>query len=210
MAKPVNVSAIGQLLKLTDRRIQQLVKENVLPRPVKGLYEPVACIHAYIDYLRKKVAGAGEVSLTDERTRLTKCQADLAEMALAKARGQLIPAERARMAWGSVIQAVRQKLLSLPVRLAPRLASTRSIPIAKEILEESIREVLHECANPDLAHIGRMEFNPESVDLFPPASAAEGERVGGPEAETLPGIIGRTGELEDPESRISEGDDGCV
>ena len=103
--------AVAQLLKLSERRVQQLVKDAILPRPVKGLYNPVACIHAYIDYLRKQAAGSGEVSLTDERTRLIKCQADLAEIALEKARGKLIPTERVMSVWGDVIQAIRQRLL---------------------------------------------------------------------------------------------------
>ena len=210
MAKPVPVAAIAQLIKLTERRVQQLVKEGILPRPIKGLYEPISCNHAYIDYLRKQITGAGELSLTDERTRLTKCQADLAEIELQKARGEMIPSKRAMAAWGGVVQNVRQKLLVIPSRLAPVLAGIKSIPQMKEKLEEAIYEVLNECTNPDLLKLGRSEYHPPGIGLFPAPSEAEGERVGGPEEETKPGVERGTGPVEDEEGGVPEGDDGCL
>jgi len=200
MAKPVPVVAVAQLLKLTERRVQQLVKEGILPRPAKGLYEPVSCVHAYIDYLKKQIAGSGEISLTDERTRLIKCQADLAEIELAKAKGELIPSKRAMTLWGEVVQAVRQRLLGLPTRLAPVLASAKSIPQVKEKLEESIYEVLNECTNPNLLKLGRAEYHPAGIGLFSAAPETEGERLGGPEEETVPGVERRAGPVADEES----------
>jgi phage terminase Nu1 subunit (DNA packaging protein) len=210
MAKPVPVAAIAQLLNLTERRIQQLVKDNILPRPVKGYYEPVHCVHAYIEYLKKQISGSGEISLTDERTRLTKYQADLAEIELQKARGEMIPSKRAMSAWGGVVQNVRQKLLVIPSRLAPVLTGIKSIPQMKEKLEESIYEVLNECTNPDLLKLGRSEYHPAGIGLFPPAPETEGERVGGPEEKTEPGVERGTGPVADEEGGVPEGDDGCL
>lgn len=200
MAKPVPVAAVAQLLKLTERRVQQLVRDDILPRPVKGLYEPVACVHAYIDYLKKQISGAGEISLTDERTRLTKFQADLAEIELAKARGELVQSKRAMTAWGEVVQALRQKLLAIPTRLAPVLASSKSTAQTKEKLEESIYEVLNECTNPNLLKLGRMEYHPPGAGIFQPASEVEGEPVGGSEEETLERVERGAGPVADEES----------
>ncbi len=165
MAKPVPVAAVAQLLKLTERRVQQLVQDGVLPRPVKRAYDPVACVHAYIDYLRRLALGAGEMSLTDERTRLTKLQADLAEIELRKAKGDMIDSRKAMKSWGGVVSAVRQRLLGLPTRLAPVVAA-RSIPQAKERLEIAIHEVLQELSDPDLVSLGKIEYARGEEDLF--------------------------------------------
>ena len=199
MAKPVPVTAIAQLLKLTERRVQQLVKDDILPKPVRGLYDPVACVHSYIDYLKKLITGSGEVSLTDERTRLIRCQADLAEIELKKARGELISSKRAMASWRDVVQAVRQRLLGLPTRLAPIVASSKSIPQVKEKLEEAIYEVLNECTNPDLLKLGRAEYHPTSLNLFQSTAETPGESVGGSEEKTIPGIERGAGPVADTE-----------
>lgn len=210
MAKPAPVAAIAQLLKLTERRVQQLVKDGVLPRPVKGHYDPVLCVHAYIDYLKKQISGSGEISLTDERTRLTKYQADLAEIELQKARGEMIPSKRAMAVWGVVAQNIRHKLLAIPARYAPKLGSIKSIARIKELLEETIYEVLNECTNPDLLKLGRSEYHPSGIGLFPAAPETEGERVGGSEEKTVPGVERGAGPVADEEGGVPEGDDGCL
>ncbi len=35
---------IAKVLTLTTRRVQQLVKENILPAPIRGKYDLVSCI----------------------------------------------------------------------------------------------------------------------------------------------------------------------
>jgi phage terminase Nu1 subunit (DNA packaging protein) len=176
MAKPVNVRSIAQLLKLTERRVQQLVQDGVLPRPQKRMYDPVICVHAYIDYLRKLATGAGEMSLTDERTRLTKLQADLAEIDLRKATGEMISTRKAMLYWGKVVASVRQRLLGLPTRLAP-VVSSRSVQQVKERLEVAIHEVLQELSNPDLVRLGKQILEPERVDLFTSPGTLPGDEV---------------------------------
>jgi len=159
MPQSYPVSAIAQLLKITERRIQQLVHDGILPRPEKGNYDAIDCVHAYIDYLRRLVAGSGELSLTDERTRLTKFQADREDLELQKAKGRLIDSRKAKAAWGEVITATRQRLLGLPSRLAPIVATSQSIPEIKQRLETAIHEMLNEFANPDLETLARMDLH---------------------------------------------------
>lgn len=171
MPQSYPVAAIAQLLKLSERRIQQLVKDGIIPRPVKGEYEPIGCIHGYIDYLKKLAAGNGELSLTDERTRLTKYQADLAEIQLKKERGELITSAIAIEAWGRVVSAVRQKLLALSTRLAPVVATTQSLPEIKERIDSATHEVLNELANPDFT-----EYRNSSLPISPGHAGASGNQ----------------------------------
>jgi phage terminase Nu1 subunit (DNA packaging protein) len=181
------VAAIAQLLKLGERRVQQLVKDGILPRPSKGVYDPIACVHGYIDYLKRLAAGSGELSLSEERTRLTKFQADLAELQLRKASGKLIESKRAAQVWGEIVTAIRQRLLGLASRLAPQVATSQSIPDIKERLDAAIGEVLNELCNPDLEQIARAESSIEGVAGFPAAAEVHGEPVGRSKKAPEPG-----------------------
>jgi hypothetical protein len=51
----VSVGVLGQELSLTERRIQQLVDEGVLPRPSRGSYDLDRCCFALIDYYHAKL-----------------------------------------------------------------------------------------------------------------------------------------------------------
>ncbi|WP_374349184.1 hypothetical protein [Chitinimonas sp.] len=86
----VSVDTLGKLLDLTPRRIQQLVKEGVLPRPIeRGQYEVVACVRTYVRHL-STLRYAESDDLQAQRTRLVKAQADRAERENAIAAGNLI------------------------------------------------------------------------------------------------------------------------
>jgi phage terminase Nu1 subunit (DNA packaging protein) len=146
-SKTVSLAKLAALLDLTERRVQQLAKEGVLPKAGRGRYDPVVCIHAYIRYLRAR-ADDGETSLTDERTKLTKIKREKAETELSIIREEFIHREKAREAWGRVIMAVRSRLLSIPTKSAPLLANVKSKTKCKKIVEEMIHEALCELANP--------------------------------------------------------------
>jgi hypothetical protein len=186
MPQTYPVSAIAQLLQISERRIQQLARDNILPRPIKGQYDAVQCVHGYIDYLKKLAMGNGELSLTDERTRLTKYQADLAEIELKKAHGELIQSKIAMAMWAEVITAVRQRLLGLPTRLAPIISTAQSMSEIKEKIDHGIHEVLNEFANPDFIQraSGGMENSLPSLEGLQAPTEAHSKRMGRQEKKT--------------------------
>ena len=59
MAK-ISLTAISQLLKLTERRIQQLAKDGIVPKADRGEYDMIPVVHAYIDYFNID-KGGGDV-----------------------------------------------------------------------------------------------------------------------------------------------------
>jgi hypothetical protein len=48
----VRLKEAGSFLDLTGRRVQQLVREKVIPRSVRGLYDLRRCVVSYIRFLR--------------------------------------------------------------------------------------------------------------------------------------------------------------
>ena len=57
MATSFNIQAIAKLLKLSERRIQQLAKDNIIPKAERGKYDLVSSVHGYIDFLKAKAGG---------------------------------------------------------------------------------------------------------------------------------------------------------
>ena len=76
----VAIGALGRVINLSDRRIQQLVKEGVLERHEKGRYLFLSNVKAYVVYLQARADGGGTViDLEDARKRKFSAEARLAE-----------------------------------------------------------------------------------------------------------------------------------
>ena len=66
------VSTIAKLFGLTERRMQQLAHDGIIPKPEKNQYELVGSVRAYI---RKSLGGpAAGVQMDDAGNRLMKMQ----------------------------------------------------------------------------------------------------------------------------------------
>ena len=150
MATSFNIQAIAKLLKLSERRIQQLAKEGVIPKAERGKYDLIGSVQGYIDYLKAKVGGdftAEEV--LKNKNKLLKAKAELAEIDKMKATGELIPKEEVKRTWLELVQKVKQKLLSIPNKVAPVVVTIKSINEIKLILKDKIYEALYEISSDD-------------------------------------------------------------
>lgn len=91
----VGVEDLARVLNVTSRRIQQLAKEGVIPRSdgeIRGKYPLGASISAYIVNLQRQVSGDDDgETLTLERARLAREQADKIAMQNAVSRKELAP-----------------------------------------------------------------------------------------------------------------------
>ena len=142
----LNVDSIAKLLDLTPRRVQQLVKEKILPQPYdRGKYAVVPCVIAYIKYLRGLIDGEGGDYMV-EKTRLTKAQATKTEIETNRLKGDLISVTDAERGWGSLLGAFRAKMITIPSRAALAVQK-KSEYQAEKILTEMIYEALTELSN---------------------------------------------------------------
>ena len=142
----LNVDSIAKLLDLTPRRVQQLVKEKILPQPYdRGKYAVVPCVIAYIKYLRGLIDGEGGDYMV-EKTRLTKAQATKTEIETNRLKGDLISVTDAERGWGALLGAFRAKMITIPSRAALAVQK-KSEYQAEKILTEMIYEALTELSN---------------------------------------------------------------
>jgi phage terminase Nu1 subunit (DNA packaging protein) len=149
-AQPIAV--IAKLLDLSERRVQQLSREGVIPKATRGQYDLVGSVRGYVRYLRDQAAKAqaGAPDYASERARFIRARADLAEMEAAEKRGAVIPAADVEAAWIAVLARLRTRLLALPDRLAPLVHAEVSPAGVRDTLRGALREALEELAESDV------------------------------------------------------------
>lgn len=138
----MNQTQLSRVMGVTDVTLWEWQKQGlpVLVRGQRGqsnLYDTHAVIVWKVDFEVKKASGP-----ESQKDRLTRLQADKAEMENAVMRGELIPAVEIEPAWAGVVMAVKQALLPLGIRLAPLLESTSGVDAKRELIDEEVRDVL--------------------------------------------------------------------
>ncbi len=190
MAKTVGVDKLARVLGITPRTVQRFVQEG-MPRDGHGKYDLAKCL---VWVARRKVKD-GELegdtpdslakSLRSQRERLIRAQADREELELARARASLVPVEAVREFITQHNRTVRQRILTLPSRIAHQLeGESRDVIEAK--LDQALRGALAALAD-ELRNGNGNGHKPESPAGNPqpapsgnvgtPASA-EDQRVG--------------------------------
>lgn len=88
-------------------------------------------------------------SYDEARTRKVNAEAEIAELELAKLKGVLVVADDVTGAWEDVLGAFKGKLLSIPSKAAPVVASELEPGGCQKVLEDLINEALTELSNYD-------------------------------------------------------------
>ena len=186
------IATVAKVLNLSERRVQQLVQEGILPKPEKGRYDLIACVRAYIKYLQERAYGrdAAPQDTHLERARLLRAQADKTELEVAVLRGNLVPIEKVESDWMTIIMAARSRLLAIPSKTAFQIAALKDPHEIERFLKRLIYEALTELAQTEISDDddNALPEDDDGGDLgLDAATGADGEPVGGSESETEPG-----------------------
>ncbi|PWG16095.1 terminase small subunit, Nu1 [Salibaculum griseiflavum] len=180
-SQPIGV--IARLLDLSERRVQQLSREGLIPKAERGQYDLIGSVRGYVRYLRDQAqkAQAGAPDYASERARFIRARADLAEMEAEEKRHALIAADQIEAAWIAVLALLRTRLLALPDRLAPQAFEKSTVGDTRNLIRAAIREVLDDLAEPDI----EIETDSE-IDGLADREADGGENTRG--SETTAGL----------------------
>lgn len=126
-------------------------------------------------------------SYDEARTRKVNAEAEIAELELAKVRGELVVVDDVIKAWETVLMAVKAKMMSVPTKAAPVVASEGEAGKCQAVIEDLVREALEELENydpkssPTDANVERSEDGAEGDEAAAPAKR---QRVGRPRKTT--------------------------
>ena len=177
------VSTIAKLFGISERRVQQLAQDGIIPKPEKNQYELVGSVRAYINYLQQRAFGKG-VAPQDthlERARLLKAQADMAEIELAQRTGELVTVERVEADWLAMVAACRAKLLGIPTKSAYQISNLKDTHEIEKFLKRTIHEALTELAT----------YEPDDEDISADDEDGDGslDATAGTDSEPVGGSV---------------------
>ena len=137
-------------LDMSPQRVRDLLKQGVLTRGHgQDSLDLDECRKNYIRYLRMRSRGLQNNSgdLNEEKTRLTKLQADKAELEVREMEQSLVSVEKITEEWVGYAANVRSKLLALPSKVSHRVQSADTYAEAEKILKEAVYDALYELSN---------------------------------------------------------------
>ena len=149
---------IAKLFGVTDRRVQQLAKEGIIPaaqsKPYK--FDLLPTVQAYIKYLSNKANGkesktADTVQAEYDKLRaeadLKQHKADIAEMQLNELEGKMHRSEDVEAMTNDLVYTIRSMILALPGRLAMDVTQVTSANEASALIRSECNKILNELAN---------------------------------------------------------------
>ena len=146
------VGTIAKLLMLSDRRVQQLTKEGVVPKAERGRYELAPAVQGYIRYLQERSLRSDQspIDYHMEKARLTKAQADREEVEAAKAMGDVVSVKQVETNLANLFAEVRANFRNIPDRVVSALIGSTDEREVKAVLLREIDLVLHALAESDV------------------------------------------------------------
>lgn len=202
------VTALARLLNVTERRVQQLAKDGIIPKPLKGKYDLVGCVQGYIRYLQDRDSAKGVAAIDShlERARLIKAKADKTEIEVHALKATYIQAAEVERIWCAIIGAFRAKLLALPSKCSQLIAPLSKPEDIREVLNRQVYEALNELAAYEPQRFTESDCAvPERTEA---AAETDSEPMGGHVQETKPGSKRRAGKVADGKSAVPARNDG--
>lgn len=148
---------IAKLFGVTDRRVQQLAKEGVIPaaqtRPYK--FDLLPTVQAYIKHLSEKANGkeqknADTVQAEADKLRaeadLKQSKAKIAELQLKELEGKMHRSEDVEAMTNDLVYTIRSMIMALPGRLAMDVVQTTSANEASAVIRSECSKILNELA----------------------------------------------------------------
>lgn len=147
----VPVGTLAKLFNLTEVRVQQLAKMNVVVKGERGRYDLWGSVRGYIRYLQDRAAGKGMSDgeggdYEKHRARLYAARADAQEVLAARLKGTVHDAAAISSVMNEMIANARSRLLAIPTTAAPRLADISDPNECVQLLTDAVHEALAELA----------------------------------------------------------------
>lgn len=132
----IGAEQAARIIRVTPRRLQQLVADGYIKKTGRGQYSPIQVVHGYLDFKEEQIKQA---SRSADESELRRARIRQIEIQTAQLEGDLIPAAEATAILDEVIGIIRSGLAGMPARL------TRDLDL-RDKLEDGIDGVLRAAA----------------------------------------------------------------
>jgi phage terminase Nu1 subunit (DNA packaging protein) len=154
--KTVGSSDLATILGITTRRVEQLANKGILKREGRGSFDLADNVQAFVAHRESVIAaehGVGDFGRA--RADLYRERAKMARLQREEIEGSLIPTGEVIAMNTSIAAVIKQRMLAVGPKLAPRLTGLRTPAEAQAIVSTEIEEGLTELAQLDVVLAGR-------------------------------------------------------
>lgn len=151
----LSAAELGGLVGVSERRVREMRDEGIIASDDRGRYG-LDCVTAYCTHIRpasgKAASGGsdGAAMLDAARVRLVTAQADARELLNAQLRGDAVLAEDLEAIVGGTFDAVRAKVLAVPVSAAARVVGLADRVSIQEVLTGLVHDALADLADAEV------------------------------------------------------------
>ena len=142
---------VAEHLFMTVQNVGKLINNDVFQAKLgANPLDMDHCRRSYIAYLQKQgryTSKDGTGDITEEKTRLTKAQADKAQLDVAVLEGKLIPTDQVEETWISYTSNCRGRMLTITNKVAHLVLASEDFAEVEKIIKQAIYEALEELAN---------------------------------------------------------------
>lgn len=145
--KLVSQTELAALWGVTTRTVRNWETKGLKPREIDGrkrLFAIPDTVRFASQPLSEAHTAHEDLDLNYESARHKKAQADLAELELTKARGDVVQIELVRQVVADDYKRVRARLLAIPAKLAAPIASMENIIDIEETIDGAVNAALAE------------------------------------------------------------------
>lgn len=141
MEQYVSTADLAFILKLTSRRVNQLVDENVIFRESSGKFDVAESVENFFAY---KFKSDEKVNYNLEHALFEKAKREKAELDLQERKKKLLKADDVEKLMSGMILTFKARLLNLPTKCASKIIGEKSLSVITEVLKEAVIEALGE------------------------------------------------------------------
>lgn len=135
------VSVIAKLFDLTERRVQQLAADGIIPKGSRGKYPLVGAVQGYIRFLRES-SKSEETDYELSRARIARAKAEMAEIELERMRGTVaLVADFASIVAPEYAE-VREKMRSLGHTVAKYIVGQPDANVIADEIDDRVEKIL--------------------------------------------------------------------
>jgi hypothetical protein len=136
---------IAKLVCITERRLQQLAREGVIPKSSRGKYPLIGAVQGYVRYLQtsgEHAEGVRDPEKMKPFERRAWYQGEMEKLQLAQVRGELVPAIEVEAKFAELLKAIAHFLETLPDMLERVGASSAMLKLL-EVELDKLRESMY-------------------------------------------------------------------
>lgn len=156
MPGTLNQAQAASFIGKSIKTFRKYLADGIISKEENGKYDPQKVAAAVIAHLTERAAGRqteqNGLSITDERARYAKEQADKIAMENAIKRNEFLPRGEIEVAIVTVLTTMRTRLLALPAKLAPELAIKKKAVDCAVILTGGVTDALDEISKIEIGN----------------------------------------------------------